>query len=641
MVISKIAGFLRGLVSRGVPARPAAPAPTQAAQKSQKRGVPPPAAKPGAGRPAPAPAKAPQPAAKPPAVKLVPAKPAAVPDAKPVPAVSAAKGEEIELPLAPIVASLPPDLRAKLMANPAAGQTIRLPAEAILQQLAFGAVRISFGELRGLAPGLFTNSGGELDIKQVNLPLQEILSRVNPTLLARRSARKVEVADDIVGPFGERGRGFSFTTQPLKSASASPQARQPEPPLSTTPPAARQVAPLPATNLPAPPQRPVTPAAPTPPAQPLQSRTTLPPPSSLRPAAAPPGSNGHGTTLPPGLKLAGSPGRMEHPSAPKPSMPAHSASAPPPPTITPPLGELCENWPEDLKHAILESPLARTNVPLDGGLILPGLKRGRVVMTWKQLRLMAQPTSSASPWDALELELPLKVIAPLFMAAQKPGPKAPTKAVSTEIPDLFFGFPQPSTPVVVTPAATIAPAPAAKAAPAAPPAPAPVPVVTVAPPAVKQAEAKPKETNFYSRSDRAEMAQGGEAVARADASQTDFTTRQAHPKDVVGRAAALPGVAGSVVAMQDGLRVASQVPADLNADTLAAFLPQIFDRLNHSTREMRMGPLNNISFTVGQVPWRVFRVNSVYFAAFGRAGESLPVVQLVQLAEELDRKKQQ
>jgi hypothetical protein len=53
-----------------------------------------------------------------------------------------------------------------------------------------------------------------------------------------------------------------------------------------------------------------------------------------------------------------------------------------------------------------------------------------------------------------------------------------------------------------------------------------------------------------------------------------------------------------------------------------------------------MGALNNINFTVGNVPWKIFRVNAVYFAAFGRSGEQLPSAQLAQLAAELDRKKQ-
>jgi hypothetical protein len=83
------------------------------------------------------------------------------------------------------------------------------------------------------------------------------------------------------------------------------------------------------------------------------------------------------------------------------------------------------------------------------------------------------------------------------------------------------------------------------------------------------------------------------------------------------------------------------VPPEMNAETLAAFLPQLFDRLGQITRELRMGQLNNLNFTVGNVPWKVFRVNSVYFAAFGRSSDSLPTTQLAGLAALLDRKKPQ
>jgi hypothetical protein len=41
---------------------------------------------------------------------------------------------------------------------------------------------------------------------------------------------------------------------------------------------------------------------------------------------------------------------------------------------------------------------------------------------------------------------------------------------------------------------------------------------------------------------------------------------------------------------------------------------------------------------VGQVPWKIFRVNNLFFAAFGGAGEPLPTAQLAALAAELDRK---
>jgi predicted regulator of Ras-like GTPase activity (Roadblock/LC7/MglB family) len=118
-------------------------------------------------------------------------------------------------------------------------------------------------------------------------------------------------------------------------------------------------------------------------------------------------------------------------------------------------------------------------------------------------------------------------------------------------------------------------------------------------------------------------------------------SRQTHPQEIVARALTLPGVVGAVVSLADGLRVASEVLPEQNADAIAAFLPQIFERVNQTTRELRMGALNNVGFTVGNVPWKIFRINSVYFAAFGRAGEALPKSQLAGLAAELDRKKQQ
>jgi len=97
-------------------------------------------------------------------------------------------------------------------------------------------------------------------------------------------------------------------------------------------------------------------------------------------------------------------------------------------------------------------------------------------------------------------------------------------------------------------------------------------------------------------------------------------------------------VAGALAALPDGLMVASRLPPQVNGDTLAAFLPQIFGRVSQCTKELRMGELNNLHFTVGNVPWKIFRVKAIFFAAFGRAGEPLPTAQLAALAAELDRK---
>ena len=527
----------------------------------------------------------------------------------------------IEILLAPIIASLPLDLKAKLMAQPPVGQTIILPVETVVSQLAFGAIKISFGELRRLAPGIFANSGGEHDSRQVALPLQEILSRINPALLSRRPAQKVEVAEEVAGPFAGRGRGVTFTSQPLKA------------PIATPPPAAGLS--LPAESLPpaAPPAAPrlVTPQPETFSFTPRQTAPATPP-IAFTPPAKPPvhePSNGNGNANPalPAFKFSAAPvspaPAASSAPAPEPAQPSSSA-----PALHVSLNDLAEKWPEPLKQEIAQSNPANFSVSLPLSLIEPGLKRGRVTMTWKELRTLAKPGSAPSPNDALVLDLPLKILAPAFLAVQKKLGRGQTKiAVSSEIPNLFFGFPQ-SAPAT---------APAPTQAPVAAPAPAPTAPIAMAPVAIPPAvvASKPSDTNYFGLAEPVEPVESLRMASPA----TDFLSRQMHPKDVVAQAVALPGVAGAIVTLADGLRVASEIPAELNPETVAAFLPQIYERVNQSTRELRMGALNNLSFTVGNVPWKIFRVNSIYFAAFGRAGEPLPKPQLAALAAELDRKK--
>ena len=208
------------------------------------------------------------------------------------------------------------------------------------------------------------------------------------------------------------------------------------------------------------------------------------------------------------------------------------------------------------------------------------------------------------------LELPLKIVAPLFLARQHEANKAKKKvSIDEDIPNLFFGFPQPE---------SVAPKKAPNASPPAP---------------------KPPDTNFYiwdDNSDRARLQD--DEVRRGPSPGTRFVAKYATPNEVVSRAASLDGVAGALIALPDGLMVASRLSSELNGDTLAAFLPQIFAKVNQCTKELRMGELNNLNFTVGNVPWKIFRVNAIFFAAFGRVGEPLPTATLAALAAELDHK---
>ncbi len=557
-----------------------------------------------------------------------------------MPPAEADNPDELQLPLQPILAALTMDLRAKIMQTPPPDAMISVPLEKILNQLAFGSVKINFGELRHAAPGVFVISGGEHDHKPVTLPLNEILTRLNPARFSRRTAQKhLEAAEDITGPFGPDGQGVKISVPAKPTPSTTLTQR-------TTPQSLRMVAPVtpaPAQSTPVTPPptfapRAITPTAKvTPPSRPVLTHDT-----SLAANLAPPRSNG-----------------APKPVAPPP-VPA-AASAPPPAAqipveaaaISAPLAALSEHWPEGLRLEIIQSDLAHAQVLLPVNLIEPAFKRGRITLTWRNLRSLIRPTPPAvSVHDGIELELPLNVIAPLFFARQKTAAR-PQSATPppTDIPNLFFGFPQPeSSPQAPTPAPPVKmPAPPPVPLPpepplfrqapppqAIPPAPQPLPR-----PAAKPVDAKIADSNYYIWGDESEAPRIDETEYKNNQRPaTDFTSRHATPKEIVERAMALPGVVGVVVALPDGLRVASQVPADLNADTLAAFLPQIYDRVSQSTKELRMGALNNFNFTVGNVPWRIFRVNAVYFAAFGTAGEALPSAQLAALAAELDRKKQ-
>ena len=269
------------------------------------------------------------------------------------------------------------------------------------------------------------------------------------------------------------------------------------------------------------------------------------------------------------------------------------------------LSALAEGWPEGVRKEILELKLVEAKVALPAAAIEQALKQGRIAFSWKTLRFWVKPAVQAfvSEYDSTVLELPLKVVAPVFLLRQHEHSKNKQKvAVDEEIPNLFFGFPKPDG----------APAPPT---------------------------ARPSDTNFYVWDDGAEMLRGDDSdVRRGPGPATKFVAKYATPNEVVSRAAGLDGVTGALIALPDGLMVANKLPPEINADTLAAFLPQIFGKVSSCTKELRMGELNTLTFTVGNVPWKIFRVHSIFFAAFGKAGEALPTAQLAALASELDHK---
>ena len=149
-------------------------------------------------------------------------------DLRPRPAApvsTAAMPATVSVPLRSVLSRLPDILMQRVRQMDVGEVEIFVPSPKILSQIAKGAVKISFGELRQMAPpGTFTPEN-DRDRMLVDIPLYEILSRLDPALLARRPVQKhIEVPAEVTGPFGGQTK-VSIATSVLKA----PFAGQPAP----------------------------------------------------------------------------------------------------------------------------------------------------------------------------------------------------------------------------------------------------------------------------------------------------------------------------------------------------------------------------------------------------------------------------
>lgn len=571
-------------------------------------------------------------------------------DMNPAPSVDV-QNSEILLPLSSLVSALPVELKDRVLADRVGDVSIAFPLQKILSQLSQGLVRVSFGEIRQAEPVAFTG-GSDRDYVMVTLPLNELISRLGPTMLALKSRKQPEIPDEITSPFANRGEGLSLTKTP--GASGSPGTS-----FTTRPRGAQSAAPVPPAADPRARGNVTSVRKPATPGTGFIHRT--PPPAPAAPNSATPPSNI--TSLPPSRPAASKPpigsapmgGFVQPAPTPAPAEKpvvspvhgfngngngsgSHAPIAPSAPIAPGPIqvnpfniafSIIEESLPEPIRLEAAQLDLADAKLSLPADEVAEGMKRGKIAFSWKQLRGWLVPAVSpmASAHDGMVVTLPLSLVAPIFMARKKEqGGTQKRVVVDQKIPNLFFGFPQPE---AAAPTA-MAPEPAAPVA-------KPIPVVPAP---------KPAETNYFVFDDDkdnglAEAAPAAKPVKAGGTPGTTFASRRATPSEIVTKASLLEGVYGALVALPDGLLVAAKLDPALNGETLAALIPQMYSKLSACTKELRMGELNNLNFTVGKIPWKIFRVNGIYFAAFGCAGEPLPTGHLAELAAELDYKKTQ
>jgi predicted regulator of Ras-like GTPase activity (Roadblock/LC7/MglB family) len=522
--------------------------------------------------------------------------------------------EVAHLSLEAILGRFPEELKSLVLRQPEASATVALPIATIVKQLPAGVVKVSLATVHRQAPvGLFgpLPSG---DKRMVEVPLAEVFRHVKPTMFKRRSDQRPAAApDNKFNLFGDSENPYQIApTAPEDDSDANESAGAQPPRFAPSAPGGGAVLEFKLARDPEPEPEPVAPRVISPPADFFEPKLNrLPataPTAEVAPAPAP-------VTPPaPAPKLA---------FAPEPP----PVSAPPPsanegPSITVPVEPLCAGWPEPIRQelAVLNGS-ARVSLPTDA--VTAGLARGKVSFTWGEIRSWLEPALGESGADAAtELTLPLKVVAPVFLGATRKTKVEPQPEIDAEIPTLFTDSRiEPSLESTAVPVDGIA-----------------EPEPALAPEALSAenvtAEAVPEEVQGAAEPAAAEApATIGRLFGEPE--RTEWT-----PAEIVANLAKLHGISGAVVALQEGLLVAHSMPRDVKSEVIAAFLPQLFARLNQYAGEMKLGDVDDLLFTTHGAHCQIYRLGFIYFAVLGKPGEPLPTSELRLVADELARQAQ-
>ncbi|MEO8353100.1 MAG: roadblock/LC7 domain-containing protein, partial [Chthoniobacteraceae bacterium] len=358
------------------------------------------------------------------------------------------------------------------------------------------------------------------------------------------------------------------------------------------------------------------------------------------------------------------PPRPEAPPAPK---------LPPLPPLVIPVRDIATGWPEPIKTEV--SLLNGAHVSLPAADVNAGLSKGKVAFQWGQIRAWLSPSPSAPTLadESTELSLPLRVVAPAFLkhskAAETVQPAKRKLAIDDTIPELFGGGPAtPAAPVtppapaepnttVETPAAkgpltldktatpdasaessngavaeikAVVPEPAPatdepvfkiteKPAPApSQPEPKSPPVVASVPDPKPAAPEAAPETKTENHPPAATL---GQFFGEPEKSNWS-------PNEIVSNLVMHPDVEGAIVALHEGLVIAHVLPDSMKGEVFAAFLPQIFARLNQYSGEMKLGTISDLQVNASGRSCHIFRLGQVYFGALATPGRTLPTSEL-------------
>jgi predicted regulator of Ras-like GTPase activity (Roadblock/LC7/MglB family) len=134
------------------------------------------------------------------AVVAARAAPAEIPGPLPSPGADVAPGEFIVFSLKSITDLFPEDLRGAMRKQPSEHVQVQIPKEMLRPQLAGGAVRIRFDELRAAVPEVFFHADKAADDAQVLLPLEPVVREIKS--VRRTDQRPAPAPVNIPAVFG-------------------------------------------------------------------------------------------------------------------------------------------------------------------------------------------------------------------------------------------------------------------------------------------------------------------------------------------------------------------------------------------------------------------------------------------------------
>ena len=504
------------------------------------------------------------------------------------------RGEFLAFNLAEISANWPEPVKREIQRLGAQNSKCLLATAEIQEALKQGRVSYTWGQISGrLQPALAAHAQVQNDQTILELPISAVAS----AFFTQTQATNANASRPAVKP--------PTNIEPLFRGGPG------------TPPQQQQPIPRPA---PPPPQ----PSAPAPPRAPIQ------PPPQLRMQQDPP--------LQPQQPISA-------PAMAQPAAPPRPAMGPSKGNVTFKVSDVTSGWPEELKKEVNKLHIASSKVAIPFEWIEPGLRTGKIEFTWAEFCGFVEGCAQQmqSPLAANRVSLPLPVLAPLCLRLSPPTQRK--AATYDDIPDIFGPGGTPS------PGAPPAPAPAARPAPPRPP-----------PPRQEEEEEEEEETPIFQKASSRPAATpppqptytpqppptpaAGRAPAQIDAGTNaknlaelfgEPGKRNWTPNEIVQRTAQLPGVAGALIALQDGLLVANCMPQGWKTETIAAFLPQIFGRMSQYVKELSMGDLISVTVSVEQGTLQVYKAGIIYFAALARPDTILPLAALNLIARELSR----